>query len=220
MADYTPLEQALDEMPSGARGARHGGITYNSPFINPTTTISSSFPADLGSTNIADAASPQYQAYTSITTVQSTINQILTSATSVSSAITGGTFTTALDSAKTAINEVVKILESGDNNFYTIYSGVTPYLGTVTTAATGIYGGLIGIASLGILATILLAFCNLYKCRFLLYFTCCILLIIGIVSLLLATIISALIPLFYFTCDFTTYSFSSATNFNSKYCPI
>lgn len=126
-----------------------------------------------------------------------------------------GTFTTALDQAKTILKEVVGKLESGDKMYYDIYSQVTPHFSIMTTSITGIYGGLIGIACLGMLATLLLLICNLYKCRFLLYFTCCILILVGIISLFLVTIISTLIPILYFGCDFTTYSFSNAANFNS-----
>jgi hypothetical protein len=90
----------------------------------------------------------------------------------------------------------------------------------MNTAVTGVYAGLIGIACLGIVAALFLVICNMYKCRFLLYFTCCILILVGIVCLFLAIIISALLPIAYFTCDFTTTSFSSAAGFNGNYSII
>jgi hypothetical protein len=86
----------------------------------------------------------------------------------------------------------------------------------MNTAITGIYAGLIGLASLAMLATLLLIICNLYKCRYLLYFVCFLLVIVGLVSFLLATIMSIIIPLVYFTCDIVTFSIGSAANFNSN----
>ncbi len=88
------------------------------------------------------------------------------------------------------------------------------------TAVTGIYGGLVGIACVGLLATLLLLICNMYKCRFLLYFTCVVLVFVGVVCFFLAIFISALIPVAYFGCDFANFTLSSAANFNSNFVLI
>lgn len=218
---YTTVRTSIDNIPSNSAGSRAAGLNYNTPMDGTSTTslLPSTFPADLGSTNIADSLTPLYIAYDGLSQVHTPINQILTQVTSVTG-FNQATFTSALDQAKGIVSDVAGKLESGDKMYYDIYSQVNPYLSTISTAITGIYGGLIGIACVGMLATLLLLICNLYKCRFLLYFTCCILLLVGIISLLLATIISTLIPILYFTCDFTTYSFSSAANFNSKYINI
>lgn len=87
---------------------------------------------------------------------------------------------------------------------------------TATTAMTGIYAGLVGLASVGILATFFLLICKTYKCRYILYFTCFIFFFIGFISLLLTTVLSAVIPVFYFACDFTTSSLASATGFTTN----
>lgn len=178
--------------------------------------LASTFPTDLGSTSLGDAGTPIFNAYVGLESIHTPLTQTLSQVSSIQSLPTA-TFNTALDSMKTIVSDIAGKLESGDSNFYSIYSQVTPFFPMILTGATGAYAGLIGISCLGMLATLLLIVCNLYKCRYLLYFTCCILIFIGIVSLFVAILISAFIPIVYFTCDFTTSSFSSAANFNSKY---
>lgn len=218
---YTTVRTSIDIIPSNSAGNRAAALNYNTPMdgTSAASLLASTFPADLGSTNAADTFTPLYIAYDGLSQIHTPINQILTQVASVTG-FTPATFTSVLDQAKTIVSDVAGKLESGDKMYYDIYSQVTPYFSIMSTAITGIYGGLIGIACVGMLATLLLLICNMYKCRFLLYFTCCILILVGIISLLVATIISSLIPMLYFTCDFTTYSFSSAANFNSKYIDI
>lgn len=73
---------------------------------------------------------------------------------------------------------------------------------------------------MGILATLLLIICNMYKCRLLLYFVCVVLVVVGIICFFLCIIVSALIPVVYFSCDFLTFSLTNANNFNSNYYSI
>ena len=182
----------------------------------PPTSIPSTFNTDLGSTSPGDIGTPIYNAYVGLESIHTPLSQTLSQVTAIQN-LPIATFGTALDQVKTIVADIAGKLESGDSNFYSIYSQVNPFFPTILTGTTGVYAGLIGISCLGMLATLLLIVCNLYKCRFLLYFTCCILILIGIISLFVAILISALIPIMYFTCDFTTSTFSSAANFNSKY---
>lgn len=100
--------------------------------------------------------------------------------------------------------------------YYQIYSQAVQQMPTATTAMTGIYAGLVGLASIGILATFFLLVCKTYKCRYILYFTCVLFFFIGFICLLLTTIFSAILPIFYFACDLTTSSLSSAAGFNNN----
>lgn len=54
----------------------------------------------------------------------------------------------------------------------------------------------------------------------LLYFTCVVLVFVGVVCFFLAIFISALIPVAYFGCDFANFTLSSAANFNSNFVLI
>lgn len=94
---------------------------------------------------------------------------------------------------------------------------MTPYFPVMGQAVTGIYAGLVALSSVAMLATLMLLICNIYKCRYILYLTCLIFVIIGVISFLFSFIISALLPITYWTCDFATFTFSSKTNFNCTY---
>ena len=205
----------IDKIPTNVALGKVTAYNYKTAFDNAaaTATLASTMPNALGSINAADSSSAIYLSYNGIGTIQNAINQITGGAQGVKTQIAGG-FSTALDGAKTALKDVKDLLTNGDTMFFSIYSSVTPYIPTINTAVTGIYAGLLGIASVGILATLLLLICNLYKCRYLLYFVCVILVVIGVISFILSLVLSILMPLVYFTCDFANYSFSSKANFD------
>lgn len=215
---YTVASSSIDLIPSNTAGARAPATNYGSPMDGTAgiTNLASTFPTDLGSTSAGDAGTPIYNAYVGLASIHTSISQTLSQVSSIQGLPTA-TFNTALDQVKTIVADIAGKLEGGDSTFYSIYSQVNPFFPMILTGTTGVYAGLIGISCLGMLATLLLIVCNLYKCRYMLYFTCCILILVGIISLFVAILISALIPIMYFTCDFTTSTFSSAANFNSKY---
>jgi hypothetical protein len=216
----TAAKDGMGLFPSqGTNATRMTAFNYKTPFdsAGATATLPSNLPAELGSNNAADAGTPIYNAYVAIDTMVTSLGEISTGAQTLQTSISGGTFNTTLDGAKTAIGDIASTLEGGDAKFYDIYSQVSPIFPTMLTAVTGIYGGLVGIASVGALAALLLLICNFYKCRFLLYFTCIILVVVGFICFLLSIIISALIPVAYFGCDFLIFSLSSKANFNSNF---
>ena len=86
----------------------------------------------------------------------------------------------------------------------------------VTAVLTALFGVIVGLGVLGILGAVLMTFCDKYKCRYLIYFSCCILWVIGIVWFLLATLFSLLVPALYFSCQFINYSIGSAANFDGN----
>ena len=61
---------------------------------------------------------------------------------------------------------------------------------------------MIGLSAISILATILAVICSRYKCRYLMYLTCLVLVFVAIACLLLASFLSIIVPVFYFGCDF------------------
>lgn len=84
--------------------------------------------------------------------------------------------------------------------FYTYYQVAEPILGIVTTVITAFFGVIVGLSILGILGAILMTFCDKYKCRYLIYFSCTIMFIIGIVTFIVAILFSLLVPAFFFSC--------------------
>jgi len=218
---YGTASTAISIIPNGTAGQRSDPIVYLSPFdlSAATTNLQSNLPADLGSTNAADSATPLYISYAGIAAIQQGITQVATNAQNVKTSM-GGSFGSTLLTVQQTILDIAKTVFSVNDQFFSLYSQSLQYLGTITTAVTGIYAGLIALSSVAMLATLLMLICNIYKCRFLLYLTCFLFLWIGIISLLLVSIVSALIPIFYFTCDFTTFALSSPANFNCNYFMI
>lgn len=200
-------------MPTGTTGQSMPAFSYTSPIDatpptvpDPSTQIQSNLPQVVGS--LSTSNSPISILYTALSTIQTTLNEIGNSASSVIGVITGGTLATTLDSVANTVGDIARTVEDGDQSFYEIYNAVTPVLPTITKAMTGIYAGLIAIAAVAMTATILMAICSMYKCRYLLYLTCLIFALIGAICLLVTTLLSALITPLYFACDFTTTSFS------------
>ena len=61
----TDAKDKIDKIPTGSAGGKVTAFTYGSPFNSgsPGSTVSSLMPDQLGSTNVADAASKVYIAY-------------------------------------------------------------------------------------------------------------------------------------------------------------
>lgn len=218
---FAMAQGAIDLIPNNAAGTRVPAYFYNTPFDNAaaTATLASNLPGALGSTAAADSATAIYGSYNGLGIIQNVINQITFGALGVKTQI-AGTFGSALDSAKGIIKGVLDNLVNGDIKYFTIYSSVTPYFPVMGQAVTGIYAGFVALASIAMLATLMLLICNIYKCRYILYLTCLIFVIIGVISFLLSVMISALIPITYWTCDFATFTFSSKANFDCTFLLI
>ncbi len=84
--------------------------------------------------------------------------------------------------------------------FYSIIGDFGQYLTIVTSVITAFFGVIVGLSVLVILGALLMTFCEKYKCRYLIYFSCIFLFLIGIVGFLLSTLLSAIVPVVYFTC--------------------
>ena len=89
-----------------------------------------------------------------------------------------------------------------DKNYYENYITVFPILEKITLGTKAFYAGLIALSSLLIIATILAAICSRYKCRYLMYLMCLLLVLVGILSLIIASFMSIIVPMLYFGCDF------------------
>jgi hypothetical protein len=217
-ASFTTASNSIAIIPNGTAGQRADPINYQTPFDGSAalSNLPSTLPANLGSTAAGDSSTTLYITNAGLTTIQNNIAQVSTNAQSVKTSM-GGSFGSTLLTVQQTVLDIAGTVNSVNTQFYSIYSTATPYMQTVTTAITGVYAGLIAISAVAMLATLLLLICNFYKCRYLLYLTCFIMLIVGIISLLLVSLISTLIPVLYFGCDATTYTLSSPTNFNGNY---
>ena len=79
----------------------------------------------------------------------------------------------------------------------------------------GFYSGLVALSALAIIAVILTVGCSRYKCRYLFYFVCVVLTVVGLLCLVLAVLFSALVPPIYMACGFLETTFESREGFES-----
>lgn len=78
-----------------------------------------------------------------------------------------------------------------------------------------IYGIALGVSVLALLGVILMTFCDKYKCRYLMYFSCVILFFFGILGFFLAIIFSIIVPVVFFLCEWMDVTITT-TGFNSN----
>lgn len=114
------------------------------------------------------------------------------------------------------MNDMASLVLGFDSTISGANDSVGPIMSIVTTGVTAFFGVFIGFGVLGILATLLMTFCDKFSCRYLLYFLCIFLLILGMISFILTILFSIITPVLYFGCDFLTTSISSSANFNSN----
>lgn len=74
-----------------------------------------------------------------------------------------------------------------------------------------IYGIMLGLSVLALLGVVLMTFCDKYKCRYLMYFSCVILFFLGILGFLIAIIFSIIVPVMFFLCEWLDVTLQSST---------
>jgi hypothetical protein len=77
------------------------------------------------------------------------------------------------------------------------------------------YGVFIGFASLALLGTLLTACCDKYGCRHLVYFSCLIMFLVGLIGALLLTIFAIMIPAFTRGCSYLDVTLGSQAGFTA-----
>jgi hypothetical protein len=87
-------------------------------------------------------------------------------------------------------------------------------MGTMVFQA--IYGVAMGIAVLALIGVVLMSFCDMYKCRYLMYFSCFIFFIFGLISFCISIAFSILVPVLYWGCDWLSFTMSNSTNFSAN----
>ena len=117
---------------------------------------------------------------------------------------------------RTTVDDLAKSVEDTDSSYKTIIDTTSGYFNIFTTVLTAFFGAIVGLGILAILGAILMAFCDKYKCRYLIYFSCCFLFLIGIIGFLIAIVLSIVVPAIYWACVFTTFTLSSPDNFKSN----
>jgi hypothetical protein len=194
-------------------GGNMNAIAYSTPLNSGSTTgtINSIFPGLLGSSNTGGYVG---SLYTTINSVLTIINNISSTASNFVSEVNN--FQSSVGSLRTTVQNFTNFTVDMDNSLYSTLNTVDTQNSNIQTAVKLVYGLTIGLASVMLLSTLLVAFCDKIKCRYLMYFTCVILFFIGVIGFLLSVIFSIASPVVYFGCQFLDFSLSSSTNFNCK----
>ncbi len=114
------------------------------------------------------------------------------------------------------MQDMVDLVNGYDGMVSGVDDSVTPITKIITMAVTAVFGVFIGLGVLSIIGTLLMTFCDKFSCRYLVYFVCVILFILGIVAFLLAFLFSVITPIIYFGCDFINVSIASSAGFNTN----
>lgn len=206
------LSTAKDDIQKVPRGVPSGGnavLDYNikisDPYGSTTGTYSSDFVTVLGS---SDTNGTIGTLYTSIQTGYTTLNGIKSSAAGFASGAAGfsssiGGITSDLTNVQTQINDL-------DNSMKDALDLMETPKTIGTLVINLIYGIALGLAALALLGVILMTFCDKYKCRYLMYFSCVILFFFGILGFLLAIIFSIIVPVMYLLCEWLDVTITSS----------
>jgi hypothetical protein len=192
-------------------GGNMSAISYATPLTSasPSSTITSIFPFLLGSSTTGGYVGTLYSAATA---AKSSLTAISATADSFVSETTN--FQSGVSAMQQSVQDFASFLGGADNSSYTMLNNVNSNQSMINMAVQLVYGVTIGFAVLMLIATLLVAFCDKPGCRYLMYFTCFILFLIGIMGFLLTLLFSVIAPTVYFGCQFIDYSLSSTANFN------
>lgn len=213
--DATAALTAIARIPKNLNaGGNMNTISYNTPFTSSSTTgtIDSIFPGILGSSTTGGYVGTLYTLVDAAKTAITTISNGADNFNQQASNFQGGV--AALQSTITDFNN---FLSNADKNSYTYMDTISSKKPLINLGVQIVYGVTIGLASMMLLGTLLVAFCDKPKCRYLMYFTCFLLFFIGLVGFLMSIIFSIITPAVYFGCQFIDFSLSSSANFDSKF---
>jgi hypothetical protein len=172
-------------------------IAYNTPFNSAVQsgTINSIFPEILGSSTTGGYVGALYSlvnaAATSLTTISTSAGIFNTEASN---------FQSGASALQATINSFNGFLSNADNGSYTYMNTIQSKKSLINLGVQLVYGVTIGVASLMLLGTLLVAFCDKTNCRYLMYFACFLLFFIGILGFMMTVIFSIMSPAIFFGC--------------------
>lgn len=121
--------------------------------------------------------------------------------------------TSVLSDIVAKMGDMENTIDPIDGQISSAGDSINPILKIITTVVTAIFGAFIGLGVLGVVGTIIMTFCEKFRCRYLLYFICLIFVLIGIVCFIVTLIFSIVTPVLYLACDFLQTTISSQAGF-------
>lgn len=192
---YTAFESQLLVLPSGSSDTKHAAITYG-PFIASGATTLSIMPNILG--RKSDTSSSVGIIYKISKETKDSVESTSDAAQAFKDGI--ASFNSGFADVSKSVSDLQKTMDDTDSSLSGAMITINSVLGTITVVISALFGVIIGLAVLGIVGALIMTFCNKFKCRYLVYFACVILFIIGIVLFLLSVLFSLITPILYYTC--------------------
>lgn len=189
----------IQKVPNNVLADGNANIVYltsiKNTFGGTSGPLPSTFVPILGSSNNNGIIGGFYK---TISDTHTTLSGISTSTTSFNSGAAGftsavGTMTNDLGKVQIQVNDLDASLKKGLELMDTPKS-----IGSLVINL--IYGIALGVSVLALLGVVLMTFCDKYKCRYLMYFSCVVLFFLGLVGFLIAVVFSILVPVVFFLC--------------------
>jgi hypothetical protein len=192
-------------------GGNMAAVAYSTPLnsASPTSTIHSIFPAILGSSTTGGYVGDTYSV---VNTAKTMLASIAAGADSFTSETTN--FQSGVTVLKSTIDDFATSLTSADSSVAGYMDTAASKKPLINLGVQLVYGVTVGFASLMLIGTLLMAFCDKTRCRYLVYFSCFFLFWIGVAGFLLSGLFSVLTPAVYFGCQFIDFSLDSSANFD------
>lgn len=181
-------------------------ITYSTPLNSaaPSSTTQSVFPGVLGSSSTGGYVGGLY---TTLSFVLETISNITSAADSFVSEVSN--FQSGVSSLRGAVQSFKSTSVEMDDSWNSKLKDINSGEEQVRTGVKALYGATIGICTVMLVSTLLVAFCDKIQCRYLMYSTCTILFILGVGGFMLTLASSLAAPAIFFSCQFLDHSLSS-----------
>jgi predicted PurR-regulated permease PerM len=93
---------------------------------------------------------------------------------------------------------------------------ISPYMKIVTIVLIVFFSVFILLGILGIIGTVLLTFFKKYRCRYLIYAICGVLCFLGLITFIIAVLLSVVTPVIFLGCEYIQTTLSSPSNFQSN----
>lgn len=198
-SDFTNMALNVKKTPNNDVAGTAAVINYQGNIGDTTPTagaIQSKFVDVLG--KFDEPSSIVGILYTSLTSTSDTLESIRAGADGFSGGISG------FQSQITTINSDLANVRNQINDLDSSLSSSLELLDTPKSMGTlvinVIYGVMLGLSILAMLGVVLMTFCDKYKCRYLMYFSCVILFFLAILGFIIAMLFSIIIPVMYFMC--------------------
>lgn len=212
--DATNAMNSMQLMPNGANTMAMT-LNYNFPLEGTTFTgtMSSSLSPLIGT--FSDSNSLLGNLYSYVSTLYNNLTVITTAASAVSSHLTAADMGAHITAVDTILGQVQSILDSVTSTLSSSMDLLTIVDSYNVKYSMALYAVTLGLGIFAIIGVILVKSCKAIGCRHFLYLICIISFFIGIVLFVFAIILAAAMSVSYYSCTYTTTTFTNPVSFTN-----